>query len=176
MKINVQFIDYSSDWIITELNSVIKDRQFYINLEIERKKLAEEFADEPGYQLDYCDSLMFNGKFQEALDIIIPLYRKLYSEGFGVATIVKCLTALGKDYKEFDWIVPPVVLKLDSALLDLCKTILMEEIILCKSDLFEILLMKHSDCIMFKPEELAKYLSQHGDLFKVTKNYIKLIR
>jgi hypothetical protein len=167
MKITIEFIDCRNDWIKNEKDSVIRDSQFYKNLEIERKKLAEEFADEPVYQLEYCDSLMFNSKYQEALDITIPLYRKFYSEGLGVANIIKCLTALGKDYQEFDWIVPPVVLKLDSSLLDLCKTILMEEVRFHESELFQTLLVEHSDYIMFEPKELAKYLSQYGDLFIV---------
>ena len=149
-----------------ENDSPYTKAQYLIGLEVIRKELAMKNPDDLDHQLAYGDVLVFNKKYQEALDFFSPIYQKHYKEGIGVEQIIDSLKGLGKTEKDFNWIVPPKILHLDMATLDLCTKILNE-----KKDavhilvLFDELFLWRSDHITFDEYEFSDFILQNNDNF-----------
>jgi hypothetical protein len=156
---NNDFNDLENDASYTEA-------QYLIGLEIIRKEKAMKNPDDLGDQLEYGDVLVFNKKYQEALDFFSPIYQKHYKKGIGVEQIIDSLIGLGKTEKDFNWIVPPKILHLDMATLDLCTKFLndQKEAVHILA-LFDELFLRQSDHMTFDEYEFSDFILQNNDNF-----------
>lgn len=142
------------------------EAQYLIGLEDIRKVKAMKNPDDLDDQLSYGDVLVFNKKYQEAIDFFYPLYQKHYKEGIGVGQIIDSLIGLGKTEKDFNWIVPPIILRLDTATLDMCIKILIEKnYAMTILDLFDEIFLWQSDHITFDEYEFSDFMIQNNDHF-----------
>lgn len=142
------------------------DAQYLIGLEDLRKVKAMRNPDNLAQQLEYGDVLILNNKYQEAIDFFYPIYQKHYEDGIGVGQIYVSLIGLGKTEKDFKWIVPPRILRLNKATLDMCTKILSEnnEVVYIL-DLFDEIFLRRSDHITFDEFEFSDFIIQNSDNF-----------
>ncbi|MDZ7741073.1 MAG: hypothetical protein U5Q03_04810 [Bacteroidota bacterium] len=103
------------------------------------------------------------------MDFIKPYYQDNYEVGFGIHEIIDALKGLDKTENDFDWIVKPRIIKLDSHSLKLCIDFLKpKRKPRSVSDIYCDLMMQ-GDYIDFNEEQLAKFLSANPDIFDIKK-------
>ena len=116
----------------------------------------------------YAEALILNKKFQNAIDFLMPYYKKYYEEGFGIHPIMDALIGLEKTENEFVWLKTPNILRLDSKTLNLCIKLLKgKRKPVNVSDLHSQLL-DHSDYITFESDELSTFLLKNSKHFIFT--------
>jgi hypothetical protein len=158
-KTNSNFDDLENDASYAET-------KYLIGLEVIRKEIAIKNPDDLDAQLSYGDVLIFNKKYQEAIDFFYPLYKKNYEEGLEVGHIIDSLIGLGKTEKDFNWIIPPKICHLDTATLDLCTKILNDKKeAVTILDLFDEIFLYQSDHITFDEDEFSNFILQNNDNF-----------
>lgn len=120
-------------------------------------------------QQRFAEVLNLNKRYKETLDLVTPLYRKNYESGFGVYEIIDALYGLGKTENDFNWIIKPIVLKLDSYTLQLCIDFLRpKRKVTSITDKYCELIMK-ADYWTFNEKDLAEYLIKYPDKFDIKK-------
>jgi hypothetical protein len=125
-------------------------------------------------QQRYAEALNLNKQYAKTLSIITPLYMDNYDVGFGIPEIVDALYGLGKTKEDYDWINRPVVLTLDSDLVQFCVDLLKNRRRAVRiTDLYQDLIMKTDYC-KFNEPELAEFLLKFTNDFEVQldKDYI----
>jgi len=156
----------TSDFDYLEDDDSYTKAQYLIGLEEIRKDIANKNPDDLDAQASYGDVLIFNKKFQEAIDFFYPLYQKNYEEGFGIGHIIDSLKGLGKTEKDFNWIIPPKIYHLDNVTLDLCTKILhSQKKVVTISALYDEIFLYQSDYITFHEQEFSKFILQNNDSF-----------
>ena len=123
-----------------------------------RKQKAEKHLHDLYSQWRYGEALVLNQKFKQALDFLIPVYKREPDYPDVIHSILDALYGLGKTENDFEWVEKPLAFKLNDEIKNLCKNILENK---RKSisflSLYEHLLFQ-SDYLAFKEKELCEYL------------------
>ncbi len=132
-----------------------------------REKDAKKHPSDLYAQQRYADALNLNNRYKDALDFITPLYKANYEFAFGVHEIVDALYGLGKTEDDFNWVVKPDILNLNSDMLKLCVDFLKpKRKSVSVTDIYCDLIVK-SDCCIFNEQELGNYLVSFTNIFDV---------
>ena len=152
--------------------NLLEAKDYVALLELRRERAKRDQSDLHA-QERYAEALILNKRYNEAIEFVTPLYRKHYEVSFGISQIIEGLIGLGKTEKDFDWIEPPEILRLDNNTIDAFINFLKEKRKFVNlSSIYENLLMQ-SDYLMFDEHELANYILKRNDifLFKGKTNY-----
>ena len=165
-----KFMNYENDkydfedW---EADAFFLEKEDWPGLLKLRKDKAERYKDDLYAQQRLTEALILNEKFNEALDLITPLYLEYYELGFGIQEIIDALLGLGKSESDFKWIIEPKIARLNDKSLFLCTEFLRgKRKYRSIFDLYDLFLTQ-ADYIMFNEEELTKFLIKQGELFDI---------
>jgi len=155
------------DW---EDDKILFEKEDWPNLLKLREERAKRNPSDLYGQQRFAEALNLNKRFADTLEFITPLYRDNYEVGFGIDEIIEALKGLNKSENDYDWIVKPTIIKLDSDSLSLCVDFLKPKRKPSSvSDIYCDLVMR-GDYIDFNEEELAKFLFENPDIFDIKKS------
>ena len=154
------------DW---EDDKILFEKEDWISLLKLREGRAKKQPSDLYAQQRFAEALNFNKRYKDTLDFIAPIYQENYESGFGIHEIIDALYGLGKTETDFDWIIKPNVLKLDSDTLKLCVDYLKpKKKARSITDIYCALIM-NADYWTFNEEGLGKYLVKYPDTFDIKK-------
>jgi len=152
------------DW---EGDKILFEKEDWKGLLKLRQKRAEQHPSDLYAQQRLGEALVLNKKYSEALEFLTPLYQKDYESGFGIPEIIDALIGLGKTENDFNWLIKPKVLKLDSDTSKLCAELLRpKRKYVSISDLYCDLMIS-ADYLTFKEKDLSDYLVKYPDTFDI---------
>lgn len=96
----------------------------WAGLVVLRKRKAEKNPTDLQSQWRYGEALVYNQEFEKALKFLTLIYKKEPDYGDVIHSILDSLYGLGKTEGDFEWVVTPIVLKLDDHTKKLCKDFL----------------------------------------------------
>ncbi|MBA7673515.1 hypothetical protein ES703_81713 [subsurface metagenome] len=168
-KIAIHTMDFDDpygleDW---EDDKILFEKEDWINLLKLREGRAKKNPSDLYAQQRFAEALNLNKRFADTLDFITPLYQDNYEVGFGIHEIIDALHGLGKSENDFDWIVKPKIIKLDSDALKLCVDFLKPK--RKPSSITDIYcdLIMHGDYSGFNEEQLGEFLLKNTDTFDI---------
>jgi hypothetical protein len=165
-KIIMRELNENYDFEEWESDAVFVENEDWIALLKLRQNIASKRPNDLYAQQRYSEALIFNKKFQDAIDVLTPLYHDNYKDGFGVVEIIQALIGLGKTENDYNWIIKPRILKLDKNTLDLCIVFMKSKDNFIKFyDLYEYLMLD-ADCLLFEDEELLEFLIEESGVFE----------
>jgi len=151
-----------------EPDANLYEKEDWKNLLKLRKEFVIRHPNDLYAQERYIEALILNKRYSEAIKYVTPLYEKYYEEGFGIGQIIEALLGLGRSENDFNWIIKPVVLKLDNSTLETCIRFLKRKRKpICITDLYCDLIL-NSDYAMFKEDSLFDFLKANGEKFIFT--------
>jgi hypothetical protein len=152
------------DW---EDDKILFENEDWINLLELREERAKNAPSDLYAQQRFAEALNLNKRFADTLDFITPIYHNNYETGFGIHEIIDALYGLGKSENDFNWIVKPKVIKLDSDALKLCVDFLkLKRKPSSITDLYCDLIM-HGDYSSFDEEQLGAFLLKNINTFEI---------
>ncbi len=152
------------DW---EDDKILFEKEDWPNLLKLREDRAKKKPSDLYAQQRFAEALNLNKRFKDTLEFIKPLYQANYEVGFGIYEIIDALYGLGKSESDFDWIVKPRIIKLDSDALKLCIDFLKPKRKPSSiTDLYCDLIM-HGDYSSFNEEQLGEFLLKNTDTFDI---------
>nr|WP_320117443.1 hypothetical protein [uncultured Marinifilum sp.] len=153
-----------------EDDKILYEKEDWPNLLKLREERAKKYPDDLYAQQRFAEALNLNNKFEDTLDFITPYYQDNYESGFGICEIIDALKGLDRTENDYDWIVKPTIIKLDSDTLKLCAEFLKPKRKPSSvPDIYCDLMMK-GDYVDFNGEQLGIYLSENPDIFDIKKN------
>jgi hypothetical protein len=148
------------DW---EDDNLLFEKEDWPNLLKLREERVKKNPSDLYAQQRLAEALNLNKRFADTLEFITPLYRDNYEVGFGIHEIIRALYGLGKSESDFNWIVKPKIIKLDSDTLRLCVEFLKPKRKPSSiSDIYCDLIMQGDYCD-FNEEQLAEFLLKSKD-------------
>jgi len=85
-----------------------------------RRRKAEKYPDSPYDQWALGEAYVLNREYEKAISFLSGLHKK-YADDVNIQySLLAALRALGKDETAVDWIVKPVVLKIDEHTVEYC--------------------------------------------------------
>ena len=148
------------DW---EDDKILFEKEDWPNLLKLREERAKKNPSDLYAQQRFAEALNLNKRFADTLEFITPLYRENYEVGFGIHEIIEALHGLDKSESDYNWIVKPKIIKLDSDTLKLCVEFLKPKRKPSSiSDIFCDLIM-HGDYYDFNEEQLVEFLLKNKD-------------
>ena len=152
------------DW---EDDKILFEKEDWPNLLRLREETAKKDPSDLYAQQRFAEALNLNKRFAETLEFITPLYQDNYEVGFGIHEIIEALHGLGKSESDFNWIVKPKIIKLDSDTLRLCVEFLKPKRKPSSiSDIYCDLIVQ-GDYYDFNEEQLAKFLLKNTDTIDI---------
>jgi|WetSurMetagenome_2_1015567.scaffolds.fasta_scaffold121772_2 hypothetical protein len=152
------------DW---EGDKILFEKEDWPNLLKFREERAKKNPSDLYAQQRFAEALNLNKRFADTLELITPLYIDNYGVGFGIHEIIEALHGLGKSESDFNWIVKPKIIKLDSDTLRLCVEFLKPKRKPCSiSDIYCDLIMQ-GDYYDFNEEQLADFLLESTDTIDI---------
>ncbi len=152
------------DW---EGDKILFEKEDWINLLKLREGRAKKDPSDLYAQQRFAEALNLNKRYTDTLEFITPVYQANYEVGFGIYEIMDALHGLGKSESDFDWIVKPKIIKLDSDALRLCVEYLKPK--RKPSSIIDIYcdLMMQGDYTDFNEEQLGEFLLKNKDTFDI---------
>ena len=152
------------DW---EGDMILFENEDWINLLKLRKKRAKSEPSDLYAQQRFAEALNLNKRFTDTLDFITPIYKANYESGFGIHEIIDALYGLDKSENDFEWIIKPKVIKLDSDALKLCIDFLKPK--RKPSSILDIYcdLIMNGDYFAFDEKQLGAFLLMNLEIFDI---------
>ena len=143
------------------------DKEDWVGLLKLREKDAKKHPSDLYAQQRYAEALNLNKRYKDTLSFVTPLYKANHDVGFGIHEIIDALHGLGKSEYDFDWIVKPNIIKLDSDALKLCVDFLKPK--RKPSSITDIYcdLIMHGDYSDFNEEQLGEFLLKNTDTLEI---------
>jgi len=155
------------DW---EDDKILFEKEDWPNLLKLREERAKKNPSDLYAQQRFAEALNLNKEFADTLDFITPYYQDNYEVGFGIHEIIDALKGLSKTENDFDWIVKPTIIKLDSDSLKFCVDFLKPKRKPSSvSDIYCDLMMQ-GDYVDFNEAQLGIFLSKNPDIFDIKKD------
>ncbi len=110
-------LSYIEDW---EEDCILFENEDWAGLLNLRKETIIKNPEDLNAQQRYVEALNLNKRYNEALEVVMPIYQKNYAVGFGIHEIMEALIGLGKTENDFNWIKKPRIFELDQNTLKLC--------------------------------------------------------
>jgi hypothetical protein len=152
------------DW---EDDNILFEKEDWPNLLKLREERAKKNPSDLYAQQRFAEALNLNKKFADTLEFITPVYQDNYEVGFGIPEIIEALHGLGKSESDFNWIIQPKIIKLDSDTLKLCVDFLKPKRKHSSiSDIYGNLIMQ-GDYYDFDEEQLVEFLLKNTDTIDI---------
>jgi len=150
-----------------EDDMILFEKEDWTNLLKLREEKAKRNPSDLYAQQRFAEALILNKRFADALEFITPIYKDNYEVGFGIPEIIEALYGLSRSENDFNWIVKPKVIKLDSDTLRHCVEFLRPKRKTSSvSDIYCDLIMQ-GDYTDFNEEQLGEFLLKNTDTFDI---------
>ena len=162
---NKDFEEWEDDY------QLIQEEDWAGLVKLRKQKAKKNFHDLHS-QWRYGEALVLNKEFKQALEFLIPLYKREPDYPDVIHSILDSLYGLGKTEKDFDWIKKPEVLRLNNKTKNLCKNFYKNKRKpIPFLSLYEHLILQ-SDYLAFKEKGLCVYLKT-DELFEFSGDEIE---
>ena len=135
-----------------------------------RERIAKNNPNDVYSQWSLGEAYILNKEFEKAIEFLTNLHRKYPDHEDIQYSILDALFSIGKNEKDFEWVLAPVVVRLNSGVLDYCYDLLKRKRIARElNDLYsELMSMGY---LAFNENDLLNYLSTDGR-FEIEKDSI----
>lgn len=148
---NYDFEEWEGDYLLIE-------EEDWAGLVKLRKQRAQSRPYDLHSQWSYGEALVLNQQFNEALEVLIPIYKREPNYPDVIHSMLGALFGLGKTEDDFDWKVKPSVLKLNDETKTLCRNFLKKK----RKQIYFLTVYEHlifqSDHLAFKENDLFVFL------------------
>ncbi len=113
--------DDMEEW---EADAEFFDQEDWEGLVEYRRQKAEKYPDDSDYQWSLGEAYVLNKEYEKAINILDRLHKE-YPDNLNVQySLLDALFAIGKDETAINWIIKPIILRLDNNILDYCYNFL----------------------------------------------------
>ena len=158
MKGSNDYIDFEDDFEDWEGDAYFYEKEDWVGLLKLRKERYELDPDDHYSQYRLGQALIFNKKYDEAIEFLTPVYKEDPEFDDVIHLILDALYEQGKNENDFKWISIPTILRLDDKTKDLCFQLLKNKRKrISVTDLYIQLLIPGA-YLKFDESEFAEYL------------------